>query len=60
MPKTKNLRMDLPMRFHRALKRLAGQNGAKKTVATEIIMKALIEKGLVAPTKTDRICLGVE
>jgi len=58
MPKTKNLRMDLPIKFHRALNRLAKENGTKKKVATEIIMKKLIDDGLVRPSKIDMEMYG--
>jgi len=53
MPKTKNLRMDLPLKFHRALEKLAKKGGTKKSIATDIVKERLIRDGLVTPSKIE-------
>jgi hypothetical protein len=58
--KTKNLRLDLPIKYHRALRKIAGETGNKKGVVTEMVMIALVRGGYVKPSKEELSACGME
>lgn len=58
----KNIRIELPKKFHNALKRKAKTQGhtSKRLVAKVDLMRQLIKDGLVRPSNIDRQVCGLK
>ncbi|MCG7851609.1 MAG: hypothetical protein MIO92_03730 [Methanosarcinaceae archaeon] len=59
-PKTKNVRIDLPLKYHRGLRKMIGEDGTKKQAVTEIVMREIIRGGYVKPSKIELAMCGIE